>query len=99
MTTTNLRKDIEKILLKYGHYHDIMADELEEIRQQSYVEGFTKGMNEGYLDSRKVIPESYRNGKKDAVKEIKEKIKGLRGRPITLNYNQALDDILKNLDK
>jgi hypothetical protein len=39
MTTTNLRKDIEKILLKYGHYHDIMADELEEALKSEYQKG------------------------------------------------------------
>lgn len=43
-------------------------------RKEGYIEGFSKGMTEMYLDREKRLPKSYQKGFEEGRKEIKQKI-------------------------
>lgn len=90
-----------------------IAQELAKQKQQSYAEGFSKGSDTMYHETRKELPKSYQKGIKEERARIRELVEGKRKdnsgeHPESKNtipsafwsvigYNQALIDILEAL--
>src|SRR3990167_631527 len=76
--TQTLENKVKNVLLKYGLYHDKLADELGDVVETAWITGFTTGMKQGYYEGLKACPASYQKDREDMRKEVDNNIGQLR---------------------